>query len=291
MSVKVEEKSLQLALVKAAGQLGVTQDSLSYKVIEESKGFLGMFGKKICIEAWKKKSSGNGERRNSQANGRGPKKPSNRTPNKSHKNGRKFSDRSENPYRNDRNDRNDHRTERKGRRERDYRSEGNLDERPKVEYTQEEVQTLQADLAKNCKEIVSRMLGYEVPIEFSLDNDRFLINISDEYLEAQIAKNTKLLEALEHILRKVPRAIKQELPFRIFIDVNHSRKDREEELVHMAQDLSNKVSENKKPIVLNYKSSYDRKIIHMALDKDDRVYTKSIGNGSNRKLMILPSQE
>ena len=28
----------------------------------------------------------------------------------------------------------------------------------------------------------------------------------------------------------------------------------------------------------------------MALDKDDRVYTKSIGSGPNRKLMILPSK-
>ncbi len=26
----------------------------------------------------------------------------------------------------------------------------------------------------------------------------------------------------------------------------------------------------------------------MALDADDRVYTKSIGSGPNRKLMILP---
>ena len=28
----------------------------------------------------------------------------------------------------------------------------------------------------------------------------------------------------------------------------------------------------------------------MALDKDDLVYTKSIGSGSNRKLMILPQK-
>ena len=56
----------------------------------------------------------------------------------------------------------------------------------------------------------------------------------------------------------------------------------------MAHDLSNKVHENRRPIVLNYRNSYDRKIIHMALDKDRRVYTKSIGSGANRKLMILP---
>ena len=41
---------------------------------------------------------------------------------------------------------------------------------------------------------------------------------------------------------------------------------------------------------MTHKSSYDRKIIHMALDKDDLVYTKSIGSGANRKLMILPSK-
>ena len=54
MTITVEEKSLQLALVKAAGQLGTTQEDLGYKVVNRSSGFLGMFGKKVSIEAWKK---------------------------------------------------------------------------------------------------------------------------------------------------------------------------------------------------------------------------------------------
>lgn len=105
-----------------------------------------------------------------------------------------------------------------------------------------------------------------------------------------MAKNVKIAESLEHILRKIPK-IKRELPFRVFVDVNEIRQSRETELVEMAQDLSEKVHDKKRPIVLNYKNSYDRKIIHMALDKDDRVYTKSIGEGSDRKLMILPSTD
>ena len=56
----------------------------------------------------------------------------------------------------------------------------------------------------------------------------------------------------------------------------------------MAKNLSEEVCRNQRPVVLNYKSAYDRKIIHMALDEDERVYTKSIGTGSHRKLMILP---
>ena len=118
-----------------------------------------------------------------------------------------------------------------------------------------------------------------------------ILNIDNEYIAQQISKNSKLAEALEHILRKKPRHLRQELPFRIFVDVSGVRRNREEELIQMAHDLSAKVHENKRPIVLNYKSSYDRKIIHMALDKDERVYTKSIGSGPNRKLMILPQKD
>ena len=124
-----------------------------------------------------------------------------------------------------------------------------------------------------------------------LEEGRLVLDIDDEYLAGQITRNSKLAESLEHILRKKPRHIKRELPFRIFVDVRGLRRDRESELVGLARDLSEKVFENRRPIVLNYRSSYDRKIIHMALDKDERVYTKSIGSGPNRKLMILPIRE
>ena len=56
MKIQVEEKSLELAMVKAANKLGVTQSNLSYKILNKSSGFFGIFGKKICIEAWAKRS-------------------------------------------------------------------------------------------------------------------------------------------------------------------------------------------------------------------------------------------
>jgi spoIIIJ-associated protein len=118
-----------------------------------------------------------------------------------------------------------------------------------------------------------------------------ILDIDDPYFESQIVKNGKLGESMEHMLRKKPRHLKRELPFRIFVDARGVRRKREEDLVQMARKLSEQVHDNKRPIVLNYKSSYDRKIIHMALDKDARVYTKSIGSGPNRKLMILPIKD
>ncbi|MEZ4743630.1 MAG: Jag N-terminal domain-containing protein [Bdellovibrionota bacterium] len=58
MTIRIEEKTLELALLKAAGQLGITQDDLAYEVESESLGFLGLFGKKVAVKAWKKDKKG-----------------------------------------------------------------------------------------------------------------------------------------------------------------------------------------------------------------------------------------
>jgi len=152
----------------------------------------------------------------------------------------------------------------------------------------EETKSLVEDLRAFCAGICERMAQQPVTVHADINDGRLVLNIEDEFIANQIGKNSKIAESLEHLLRKKPRYLKRELPFRIFIDVNGVRMKRERELIDMAKDLSLKVHENQKPVVLNYKSSYDRKIIHMALDRDERVYTKSIGSGTNRKLMILP---
>lgn len=157
--------------------------------------------------------------------------------------------------------------------------------------SKKELDDLIEDLRNFCEGVCDRIADEKTHVSAKLIEDRLILNIDSEYLAAQIGKNSRLAESMEHILRKKPRYLKRELPFRIFVDARKLRASREQELVEMARDLSFKVAENQRPIVLNYKSSYDRKIIHMALDKDDRVYTKSIGSGANRKLMILPVKD
>ena len=63
-TIRVEAKSLELALVKAAGQLGVTQSDIRYRVTEEKKGWLGFFGTKVVVECWKKSLGSSSPNRN-----------------------------------------------------------------------------------------------------------------------------------------------------------------------------------------------------------------------------------
>jgi spoIIIJ-associated protein len=259
--VKISAKSLEQALVKAAGVLGITQDELAYELIKDetaNRGLLSFFkSPQVEISAWNKKS----------ARPVGA-KPDCCAPKKDAKSGR---------------------PERAPRRERDDHDD---EIRQAAEpLSPEKLEALTAELRDFCAGIVSHMSGEPATVSGAVEDGRLVLDVDNAYFADQIAKNSKLAEAMEHILRKKPRHLRQELPFRIFIDVSGQRKQREADLIQMAHDLSAKVHENKRPIVLNYKSSYDRKIIHMALDKDDRVYTKSIGSGPNRKLMILPSKD
>lgn len=330
MSIRVEAKSLDLALVRAAGQLGVPQERLAYEVEEKSEGFLGLFGKKVTVKAWVKSDRPN---RNDRQQDRHHGRRDDRRDDRRHgaRNESRFDNRDDNQGETERKEGDNRREAREGRS--DGRGEGrgesrgegrrgndrnrsrrndrfqNRNARPTrvvdsaevgeddddqnvvvaQPLTEAQLTQVKAELSGFVAEIVQKMLGEEVTVEANLEGERMIFDIQNEYLSAQIAKNIKIAESFEHLMRKKPRELKQELPFRVFVDAMKARLSREAELAEMAKDLSNKVHESQRPIVLNYRRSYDRKIIHMALDQDERVFTKSIGKGPNRKLMILPA--
>ncbi len=280
-AVKIEARSLEQALVKAAGTLGINQDELEYEILKEdtSKGLFSFFKNPVVeISAWPaaRKASGSRPERSERPD-RQPREP--REPRESREPREPREPRAAAP-----------RAARPSYRDEDaFEDDGSgIKAEP---LSPEKLEALEAELRDFCAGIVSKIAGEPVEVTSSVSDGRLILDVHSDYIAQQINKNSKLAEAMEHILRKKPRHLRQELPFRIFVDVSGLRRKREEDLIQMAHDLSAKVHENKRPIVLNYKSSYDRKIIHMALDKDERVYTKSIGSGPNRKLMILPNKD
>jgi spoIIIJ-associated protein len=255
-TITVTAKTLDLALIRAAGQLGISSDKVGHSVKLESNGFLGM-GKKIIIEAWNK-----ADRKTDRRAGSKNKSRSNKSSKSSRQN-------------------------RNSRPERTERTENT----ERTELSADQVAELKTELTEFLAGMVELSIGESIPVETREEDGRLVLNIESEYLAKQFTKNSKLAESFEHLLRKKPRHLRQELPFRVFVDADNVRVSRERELSDMAKELSDKVHNQNKPVVLNYRSSYDRKVIHMALDQDERVYTKSIGKGPNRKLMILPSTD
>ncbi len=146
-----------------------------------------------------------------------------------------------------------------------------------------------AELVSYCRDICSLVSGTEVVVSARRDGQRLILDIDDGWLLSSVSRYPNIIEALEHLLRKKPRHLRRGLPFRIFVDVKQHRIDREAEVVQRARDLAARVVADQRPLTMNCRGPHERRVIHLALDDDQRIYTKSIGKGFERKLMILPA--
>ena len=145
------------------------------------------------------------------------------------------------------------------------------------------------EISDHCRTICQLVSGTEVVVTARREGKRLIVNIDDDWLFSSATRYPKVIEALEHLLRKKPRHLQRSLPFRIFVDVKQHRLSRENEQVQAAKELAAKVVADQRPLVMECHSPHERRAIHIALDKDDRIHTKSIGRGFERRLMILPS--
>ena len=72
------------------------------------------------------------------------------------------------------------------------------------------------------------------------------------------------------------------------VDVEGYLEKRQASLQSLASRMAEKASRTKKPVTIGQMSSYERRIVHLALKEDSRVRTQSKGDGYLRKLVIFP---
>ena len=74
---------------------------------------------------------------------------------------------------------------------------------------------------------------------------------------------------------------------RVTLDIEGYRKKREETLRALARRMAAKALRNKRSVMLEPMSAYERRIIHSEIQNIDGVSTNSIGSDNNRKIVIF----
>ena len=74
---------------------------------------------------------------------------------------------------------------------------------------------------------------------------------------------------------------------RVTIDIEGYRKKREETLRALARRMANKAKKNRRSVMLEPMSAYERRIIHSEIQGIEGVSTNSIGSDNNRKIVIF----
>jgi|YelNatPaOPRAMG01_1025707.scaffolds.fasta_scaffold05833_11 spoIIIJ-associated protein len=134
--------------------------------------------------------------------------------------------------------------------------------------------------------LLSRMY-IPVDIELREEAERIILNVRGDGSGLLIGKKGQNLDAIQHIVSKAMSRQGNGKKM-IVVDVESYRKRREEALVNLAHRLAQEVKKTKKKVTLGNMNAHDRRIIHLALQGDSTLITKSRGEGEMRKIVIMP---
>lgn len=140
-------------------------------------------------------------------------------------------------------------------------------------------------VAKDFLENIFELMKLEVQIEQLSKLDNTVFNIRGNDLGILIGKHGQTLDALQYLTNLAANR-DAESKARIVLDVEDYRQRRTETLTRLAGRLADNVRRRGEKVVLEPMSSNERKIIHMALQNDQRVVTYSEGEEPYRKVVI-----
>lgn len=118
--------------------------------------------------------------------------------------------------------------------------------------------------------------------------DRITFAVTGDSSGLLIGRRGQTLDALEHLINRIAGRNEDGASSRIVIDVERYRERRQEYLDALARRLAEKAKHTRRVITLNPMSPRDRRIVHLALQSDPGIETRSQGEGQFRKVLILP---
>ena len=129
-------------------------------------------------------------------------------------------------------------------------------------------------------------MGVEAEIEISRrDNGGINVNLSGSGMGAIIGRRGETLDAIQHLTNyAVNRGSEKHL--HISVDAENYRSKREESLARLAEKMAEKAIKYKRSMALEPMNSYERHVIHTALQNYEGVTTSSTGVEPNRRVVV-----
>lgn len=143
--------------------------------------------------------------------------------------------------------------------------------------------------AKRVLEGILARMNLDFPVTVEETPETITLNIKGTGNGLLIGKKGQTLDAIQYIVSRASNKYGRGRK-RIVIDTEDYRERRGKSLIALAEKLGQKVKKTKKPVTVSNLNAHDRRIIHLALQADESLTTKSRGEGTYRKVIILPNK-
>ena len=167
-----------------------------------------------------------------------------------------------------------------------------FDENDKGEpVSSERQEKAKADAVKFLTDVFNAMkLEATINVEFDSAENELTIDVKAEDMGVLIGKRGQTLDSLQYI---VSLAINKDCSeyVKVKLDSENYRVRRKETLENLAKNIASKVKRTGKAVSLEPMNSFERRIIHSALQGDSDCETYSEGADPYRKVVVKPKNE
>ena len=129
-------------------------------------------------------------------------------------------------------------------------------------------------------------MGVNAEMEISpRDNGGINVNLTGPAMGAIIGRRGETLDAIQHLTNYVVNK-DSEKHLHISVDAEAYRSKREDSLTRLAEKMAEKAIKYKRSMALEPMNSYERHVIHTALQNYEGVTTSSTGVEPNRRVVV-----
>jgi spoIIIJ-associated protein len=147
----------------------------------------------------------------------------------------------------------------------------------------------EGDIAADYLERLLDIIDYDGDIDLDVENDRAVVAIVGDGLQALVGPQGQTLDALQELTRL---AVQQRtgVRSRLMLDVSGHRQARREALSALAKRTVDEVLSSGTSFRMDPMNPFERKIIHDTVAGIDGVESESEGEEPNRRVVVLPVQ-
>ena len=145
----------------------------------------------------------------------------------------------------------------------------------------------EVEVAKELTTGLLDRMGVKVEVKVFLKEETLNLEIKGDQEGILIGRHGRTLESLQILInRMVNKRLAK--PFRVVLDIDDYRKRRADTLTKMAVRMGEKAKSKGHPLSIGPFDAHDRRLIHIALKEDPSLRTESLGEGTLKKITIIP---